>query len=66
MKNLNLILAILGGAAVGAAVGLLFAPKKGDDLRNDIANFLASKGIKLRGKQLDALVEEIETEVEKG
>lgn len=65
MKNLDLILAILGGAVVGAAVGLLFAPKKGSDLRNDIADFLASKGIRLKGKQLDALVEEIETEVAK-
>lgn len=63
MKNLNLILTILGGAAVGAIVGLLCAPKKGEDLRNDIADYLESKGIKLKGKQLDTLVEEIETEV---
>lgn len=65
MKNLNLILTILGGAAVGAIAALLFAPKKGEDLRNDIADYLESKGIRLRGKQLDALVEEIETEVTK-
>jgi gas vesicle protein len=60
MKNLDIILAVIGGAVAGAAVGLLFAPKKGSDLREDIAAYLKSKGITLKKKQLDSIVEEIE------
>ena len=36
MKGLNVLVAFLGGAAVGAAVGILFAPESGEDTRSKI------------------------------
>lgn len=65
MKNLNIILAVVGGAVAGAALGLLFAPDKGSETREKIRKYLAEKGIKLPKRQLDELVEEIELEVSK-
>lgn len=37
MKNNNLVLAILGGVAVGTVLGILFAPAKGSEIRKTIA-----------------------------
>lgn len=37
MKNSNALIGILGGVAVGAVLGILFAPDKGANTRNKIA-----------------------------
>lgn len=59
MKALNLLYAFLGGAIVGCGAALLFAPEKGDELREKICKILKKKGIKLSNKEVDALVAEL-------
>lgn len=66
MKNFGIFLAVLGGAAVGAAAGLLFAPEKGEKTRDNIKRYLREKGIcPGREDKLDELVDEITSELKK-
>lgn len=59
MKGFNLLAAFLGGAVVGAAIGIMFAPEKGEDTRSKIAEILRKKGIKLDKGEMQSLVDEI-------
>ena len=63
MKGLNFLAAFLGGAAIGAALGILFAPEKGEDTRQKIKDILREKGIKLNRSEMDELVDKIVAEV---
>lgn len=63
MKGLNVLAAFLSGAVIGAAVGVLFAPEKGEDTREKIAELLRKKGIRLSSSDLDNLVDEIAAEI---
>ena len=64
MKSINYLLAFIGGAAVGAAAGLLLAPEKGSDTRAKIMEALHKRGIRLNKKEMESLVDEIAEELQ--
>lgn len=63
MKSLSILASFLGGAVVGAAAGVLFAPERGEDTRNKIVDALRKRGIKLSRTEMEDLVDEIAAEV---
>ncbi len=63
MKTLNVVAAFLGGIAIGAVAGILFAPEKGTDTRSKIAELLRKKGIRLNRDEMNDLVDQIAEEV---
>ena len=64
MKNIGLLCAFLGGAVVGCATALLFAPEKGSDLRARIVAMLNKKGVKISDAEIDQLVAELSGSIE--
>ena len=64
MSNLSLLYAFIGGAIVGAGAAVLFALEKGEDIRARIADLLRKKGIICSDNEIDALVEQLTTEID--
>lgn len=62
--NLNILYAFIGGAIVGAGAAILFAPEKGEDLRIRIKEILRRKGLICTEDEIDALVEQLTTEID--
>ncbi len=58
-SNFSPLYAFLGGAIVGAGAALLFAPKKGADLRDDIVQLLRQKGLLKDENKLDEMMDEL-------
>ena len=63
MKAMNFVIGFISGAAIGATCGLLFAPEKGSDLREKIAEALRKRGIRLNRQEMANLVDEIAEEI---
>ena len=64
MSNISTLYAFIGGAIVGAAAAILFAPEKGEDIRARIAELLRKKGILCSDNEIDALVEQLTTQID--
>ena len=64
MKGFGYFGAFLGGALVGATLGLILAPEKGSDTRDKITDatkeLLKKHNIKLKKDEVDELVDELE------
>lgn len=65
MKALNVLAAFIGGAIAGAAMGILFAPEKGEETRDKIAQALRDHGVKLSKAEFEQLVKDIQKKLTK-
>lgn len=64
MKKINIFLSLVGAAAAGAAAGLLLAPRRGKETRDDIVGFLKSHYPAVNNRRLSALADQIAQEVD--
>ncbi|MBQ0165211.1 MAG: YtxH domain-containing protein [Bacteroidales bacterium] len=74
MRTFSILAAFIGGAALGAAAGILYAPESGKDTRKKLADqthnlkqrmkeALEERGIQLNKKDLEDISEELRDEM---
>lgn len=63
MKPVHTVLALSAFAAIGAAVGMLLAPRRGRETRENIKDFLRSHYPGMKTRRLEALADQIAREV---
>ncbi len=61
----SLLYSFLGGALVGCAAAILFAPAKGEDTRKRIKDMLKSKGIDFTDDEVERLVDQISAQIDR-
>lgn len=63
MKNVGIVIAALAGVVAGAAIGVLFAPEKGEDTRTKIMDFVRERCPKMKKDKLEAIADQIAEEI---
>lgn len=63
MKTAHVILAVAAAAAAGAIAGILAAPRKGEETRDNLRDFVKSHCPGSKEKRLEALADQIAREV---
>ena len=63
MRTVHVILALAGAAAAGALAGLLLAPRKGEETRKNVRDFVLSHAPGSKGRRLERLANQIAREV---
>lgn len=63
-SSLSLLYAFIGGAILGSALALLYAPESGKDLRTRIKELLKKKGIDFSDDEVEQLVNQISAQIE--
>ncbi|MCM1036185.1 MAG: YtxH domain-containing protein [Bacteroides sp.] len=64
MKGINLVLAAAGGAIVGAAIALLYAPEKGEKTRRHVVDFVKSHCPYIKESEVEKIADQIEATIE--